>query len=174
MYSDRPAPCLLADIQVGERGDKKVSVIQNKKWLRMFPQVTHSPPTIILLCLWDAIKQICSPRPPGSDFTTGFSWAISSASHSISSVAFISGSRLNLHKHTQTHYCVIKDFYTVYSLQFMMFKNHICLIDKNVITPCPQTHKFHTFSENLSSLLLTLVHISFWGMSKAVSHDWCL
>lgn len=42
-----------------------------------------------------------SPRPPGSAFTTSFSWAISRASHSVLSEHFFSGSRLNLGRGTE-------------------------------------------------------------------------
>lgn len=49
-------------------------------------------------------QDVYSPRPPGRDLTTGFSWAMSRASHNISSVAFISGSRLNLHTNTQNRH----------------------------------------------------------------------
>lgn len=43
-----------------------------------------------------------SPRPPGSAFTTSFSWAISRASHSVLSEHFFSGSRLNLRGGTES------------------------------------------------------------------------
>lgn len=43
-------------------------------------------------------KEVSLPRPPGSAFTTCLSCAISSASQSMLSVHFFSGSKLNLHR----------------------------------------------------------------------------
>lgn len=53
------------------------------------------------------------PRPPGRDFTIFFSWAISRASHSLSSVHLHSGSKLNLEGMISAYQSIINE--TTYS-----------------------------------------------------------